>query len=74
MPPGPFTTLCLRLWEALLDFEAKDRDLLGMHITGDTIFVNDLKKAPNHCTNVDITLLHQGGTRVLGLMAAMVDK
>jgi L-ascorbate metabolism protein UlaG (beta-lactamase superfamily) len=45
--------------------------LLRMYITGDTLLIDDLKEIPKQFPDIDVALLHLGGTRVLGIMVTM---
>jgi L-ascorbate metabolism protein UlaG (beta-lactamase superfamily) len=42
-----------------------------MYITGDTLVIDDLEEIPKRCPDIDLALLHLGGTRVLGIMVTM---
>jgi L-ascorbate metabolism protein UlaG (beta-lactamase superfamily) len=45
-----------------------------MYITGDTLVIDELKEIPRRFPNIDVALLHLGGTRVLGLLVTMDGK
>ena len=45
--------------------------LFHLYITGDTLVIDDLKEIPRRCPDIDLALLHLGGTRVLGIMVTM---
>jgi L-ascorbate metabolism protein UlaG (beta-lactamase superfamily) len=60
---------------SLLEFQsASGAALFWMYITGDTLVVDDLKEIPRRYPEIDLALLHLGGTRVLGLMVTMDGK
>lgn len=42
-----------------------------LYITGDTLVIEDLEELPRRYPDVDLALLHLGGTRVLGIMVTM---
>lgn len=44
-----------------------------MYISGDTLIYDDLKSIPQRFPNVDLALLHLGGTRILGLFKVTMD-
>jgi L-ascorbate metabolism protein UlaG (beta-lactamase superfamily) len=48
--------------------------LFRMYITGDTLVIDDLKDIPRRYPDIDLALLHLGGTRVLGIMVTMDAK
>lgn len=48
--------------------------LFRMYITGDTLVIDDLKDIPRRYPDINLALLHLGGTRVLGVMVTMDGK
>ena len=42
-----------------------------MYISGDTLMHEDLKEIPRRYRNIDLALMHLGGTRVLGVLVTM---
>ncbi len=44
-----------------------------MYITGDTLMYDDLREIPRRYPDVDLALLHLGGTRILGVMKVTMD-
>jgi L-ascorbate metabolism protein UlaG (beta-lactamase superfamily) len=42
-----------------------------MYITGDTLVMDALKEIPRRYPDIDLALLHLGGTRVLGILVTM---
>lgn len=60
---------------SMLDFETVSGErLLRMYISGDTLIHDDLNEIPKRFPNVDLALLHLGGTRVLGILVTMDDE
>jgi L-ascorbate metabolism protein UlaG (beta-lactamase superfamily) len=55
------------LWE----FQSSEKNRFRIYITGDTLVINDLKEIPRRYPEIDLMLLHLGGTRVLGVMVTM---
>src|SRR4051812_28549346 len=57
---------------SMLDFR-NDRDgrVYRMYITGDTLVHDELQEIPRRYKNIDLALLHLGGTRVLGILVTM---
>jgi L-ascorbate metabolism protein UlaG (beta-lactamase superfamily) len=45
-----------------------------LYISGDTLINDELKEIPKQYPNIDLALLHLGGTRVLGIMVTMDAK
>ena len=57
---------------SMLEFLTDDGGLLfRMYITGDTLVIDDLKDIPRQYPEIDVALLHLGGTRVLGILVTM---
>jgi L-ascorbate metabolism protein UlaG (beta-lactamase superfamily) len=57
---------------SMLEFtSSSDKVDLRIYITGDTLFHDRLKQIPLRYPNIDIALVHLGGTRVLGLLLTM---
>jgi L-ascorbate metabolism protein UlaG (beta-lactamase superfamily) len=42
-----------------------------LYITGDTLVFDDIKEIPRRYPEIDLALLHLGGTRVLGILVTM---
>ena len=42
-----------------------------LYITGDTLLIDDLEEIPRRYPEIDLALLHLGGTRVLGILVSM---
>ena len=56
------------IWE----YRASDEAVLfRMYVTGDTLVIDDLKELPRRYPDIDLALLHLGGTRVLGVLVTM---
>jgi L-ascorbate metabolism protein UlaG (beta-lactamase superfamily) len=56
---------------SVLDVATPDRRQTRLYITGDTLIINDLKEIPRRFPDIDLALLHLGGTRVLGILVSM---
>lgn len=44
-----------------------------IYITGDTLMYDDLREIPRRFPDIDLALLHLGGTRILGVMKVTMD-
>jgi L-ascorbate metabolism protein UlaG (beta-lactamase superfamily) len=57
---------------SILEFQsgASDRSF-RMYITGDTLVIDDLQEIPRRYPEIDLALLHLGGTKVLGILLTM---
>jgi L-ascorbate metabolism protein UlaG (beta-lactamase superfamily) len=57
---------------SMLEFQsASEAVKFRIYITGDTLVIDELKEIPRRYPNIDVALLHLGGTRVLGLLVTM---
>lgn len=70
--PGPLGAVLPPVMGSMLDFGGGGEGTrLRMYISGDTLIHDRLREIPRHFPNVDLALLHLGGTRVLGIMVTM---
>jgi L-ascorbate metabolism protein UlaG (beta-lactamase superfamily) len=58
---------------SMLDFSVDGKPGYRMYITGDTLVYDDLREIPRRYPDVDLALLHLGGTRILGVMKVTMD-
>lgn len=60
---------------SVLEFQsASSYPLLRMYITGDTLVYKDIKEIPQRYPDIDLALLHLGGTRAMGVLVTMDAK
>ena len=60
---------------SMLEFENdQGTEKFSMYITGDTLVIDALNEIPQRYPEIDLALLHLGGTRVLGIMVTMDGK
>jgi len=59
---------------SMLEFQSPGTRAFRLYLTGDTLIIDDLKEIPRRYPDVDLALLHLGGTRVLGLLVTMDAK
>lgn len=71
--PGPLRTLLPPVTGSMLEF-GEEATRLRMYITGDTLIHDRLKEIPERFPEIDLALLHLGGTRVLGVLVTMDAK
>ncbi|QIN79818.1 MBL fold metallo-hydrolase [Rubrobacter marinus] len=71
--PGPLRRVLPPVMGSMLEFgeEGEEEARLRMYISGDTLIHPELRKIPERYPEVDLALLHLGGTRVLGIMVTM---
>lgn len=59
---------------SVLDVTTPDGGAFRIYITGDTLVIDELREIPQRFPDIDIALLHLGGTRVLGILVSMDAK
>ena len=59
---------------SVLDVTMADGGTSRIYITGDTLVIDELREIPQRFPDIDIALLHLGGTRVLGILVSMDAK
>ena len=59
---------------SMVEFQPIGGSSFRLYITGDTLIFDDLKEIPRRYKDIDLALLHLGGTRVLGLLVTMDAK
>ena len=71
--PGPLRKVLPPVMGSMLEFgeTGDDEARLTMYISGDTLVHDELHEIPERYPEVDLALLHLGGTRVLGIMVTM---
>jgi L-ascorbate metabolism protein UlaG (beta-lactamase superfamily) len=74
--PGAVNFLLPPVMGSMLEFESTSREgkgetALRLYITGDTLMHDELKDIPRRFPNIDLALLHLGGTRILGVLVTM---
>ncbi len=70
--PGPLGAVLPPVMGSMLDFgEVEGGTRLRMYISGDTLIHERLREIPRRFPDVDLALLHLGGTRVLGILVTM---
>ena len=70
--PGPLGAVLPPVVGSMLDFGDEEGGThLRMYISGDTLIHERLREIPRRFPDVDLALLHLGGTRVLGIMVTM---
>ncbi len=71
----PVAVFLPQVMGSILDFQTKDgQHLLRLYITGDTLVFDDIREIPKHYPDIDVALLHLGGTMAMGIMLTMDAK
>ncbi len=69
--PGVLDRLLPDVMGSLLEFSDAGRVTKRIYITGDTLLFEALKEIPARFPDIDLALLHLGGTRIMGIMLTM---
>lgn len=69
---GPAQALLPAVMGSLLEFARGDGSPpYRIYITGDTVWYDGLRAISDRCPDIDLALVHLGGTRILGLLVTM---
>jgi L-ascorbate metabolism protein UlaG (beta-lactamase superfamily) len=69
--PQPLGSLLPPVMGSMLDFAQGDGISLRLYISGDTLLHDRLEAIPRRYPDIDLCLLHLGGTRVAGILLTM---
>jgi L-ascorbate metabolism protein UlaG (beta-lactamase superfamily) len=73
--PLPVSIFLPQVMGSIIDFQTKNGlHLFRIYITGDTMVFDDIQDIPKRYPNIDLALLHLGGTRIMGIMVTMDSK
>lgn len=70
---GPARHLLPPVMGSMLDLSGPDGPVLRLYITGDTLFVDDLREIPRRFPDPDVAVLHLGGTTLPGGLMVTMD-
>ena len=68
---GPARRLLPPVMGSLLEFSGPDRPPLRLYLSGDTLFHDGLRAIRDRYPDLDLGVLHLGGTKILGLTVTM---
>lgn len=69
--PGAMQALLPSVMGSLLEFGPAREPAFRLYVSGDTLVHDDLKHIPQRFPNIDLGLLHLGGTRLFGVLLTM---
>jgi L-ascorbate metabolism protein UlaG (beta-lactamase superfamily) len=69
--PEPLGRLLPSVMGSVLDLLRAGRHVLRLYITGDTLFHDRLAEIPQRLPEIDLCLIHLGGTKVAGILLTM---
>lgn len=72
--PGILAAALPPVMGSLLEFQESGKTRFCLYITGDTLVIDQLKEIPKRYPNIDVALLHLGGTKVFGILLTMDAK
>ncbi len=72
--PGPARMLLPPVMGSMLEFSGADgRVALRLHISGDTLMDRCLSGIPRRFPDIDVAIVHLGGTKILGMLKVTMD-
>lgn len=73
--PAPVQFLMPPVMGSMLEFQAASYSTgLRLYISGDTLLIDQLREIPRRFPDIDLALLHLGGTKTLGMLLTMDGK
>ena len=73
--PGVLATALPPVMGSMLEFQdTTENTRFCLYITGDTLIIDQLKEIPKRYPNIDLALLHLGGTKIFGVLLTMDAK
>lgn len=73
--PGILSALLPSVNGNMLEFQSTvDKPVFRLYISGDTLIYEDIKEIPQKYPDIDLALLHLGGTKILGILLTMDAK
>lgn len=72
--PQPVGALLPPVMGSLLEFRRRGNLTLRAYITGDTLLHDRLEEIPRRYPDIDLCILHLGGTRIAGILLTMDDE
>jgi L-ascorbate metabolism protein UlaG (beta-lactamase superfamily) len=69
--PRPLQAVLPPVMGSMLEFNVPERSPLRLYITGDTLLFDRLDEIPRRFPDIDLCLIHLGGTRIAGVLLTM---
>ena len=69
--PGPLGAVLPPVMGSMLEFGSGDEVTYRLYITGDTLLHKALREIPRRYPDIDLALVHLGGTKILGVLVTM---
>jgi L-ascorbate metabolism protein UlaG (beta-lactamase superfamily) len=71
--PSPLHHLLPPVMGSLLEFGTGGTPDLRLHISGDTVMYDEIAQIRQRCPDIDLGIVHLGGTRLLNLLTVTMD-
>lgn len=72
--PGILAAALPPVMGSMLEFQQQGQTRFCLYITGDTLLIDPLKEIPQRYPNINVALLHLGGTQIFGVLLTMDAK
>lgn len=73
--PGILAALLPQVMGSMLEFQSEaENTVFRLYISGDTLVYEDLKEIPKRYPDINLALLHLGGTKAFGILVTMDAK
>ena len=73
--PGPIAKVLPSVMGSMLDFSrVQDKKMLRVYVSGDTLMYPELEEIPKRYDDIDLGILHLGGTKIAGILVTMDAK
>ncbi len=72
--PSVVSSLLPPVMGSMLELDRGDGTTFRLYVSGDTMIHEQLREVPKRYPDIDLALLHLGGTRVLGILVTMDAK
>jgi L-ascorbate metabolism protein UlaG (beta-lactamase superfamily) len=71
--PGLLDKLLPDVNGSLIDYEVGGQRRLRMYVSGDTLYSDELSEIATRCPDIDVAVVHLGGTKLLRLVMVTMD-
>jgi L-ascorbate metabolism protein UlaG (beta-lactamase superfamily) len=71
--PGPLNALLPDVMGSLIDLDVDDERRLRVYVSGDTLYHSGLAEIVQRFPDIDVAVVHLGGTKLLGLVTVTMD-
>jgi L-ascorbate metabolism protein UlaG (beta-lactamase superfamily) len=72
--PGALAVALPPVMGSMLEFQSEGTTRFRLYITGDTLVYDQLKEIPKRYPEIDLALIHLGGTKAFGILLTMDAK